>query len=297
MATLYKDLGKDANDLLNKGYVEQERYNWKVELTNSSASGVKITPTISKAQDQPLNGSIKTVVPFRNGFNSTVTFDLKNLLKFEVSSVGYLRNSFKPSLEISTSSENLVNNLKIKQTVDFAASWGGATLGVTIPSTFSSPAYNASLVTSRAIGFDSVGAIGVETDFTSGKDIPLNLATSFITPAVTATIFGNFVIGKAYSSRYGISFYGPVASAPLTTFIGSELQYDSEGKATQLSIGASHKFSSSINVKARINSRGIFGFVYSRKVNELLSLSFLADLNLREASNPNSLRYGVKLTV
>jgi len=296
MATLFKDLGKSANDLLNKGYIEQEKYNWKVELTNSSANGVKITPSVSKVQDQPLTGSVKTAIPLRNGFTSTLTYDLKSNLKLEINTDSYLRNSVKPSLEITTSSDkDLVNNLKFKQTVDVATSWGGATFGFTVPSTFSSPVYNASIVATRPCNSGST-AIGVESEFTSGNPIPLNLAASFITPAVTATFFTNFFVGKANSSKYGVSFYGPVASNP-STLIGSELQYDSEGKATQLSIGASHKYDSSSNIKARINSRGIFGFVFTKKINDFLSLSFLADLNVREANNPNSLKYGVKITI
>jgi len=294
MATLFKDLGKQANDLLNKGFFEHEKYYFKVEGTLVAQNAVKATPSVQISTDQTVAGSIKAVFPCTCGLTSTFTADLKNALKLEIASNSYFRGIFKPTLELSSNAKSLVNSAKFKQTVDIATGCGGSSVGVTYALASGVPQLNFSLVGVRKFNLGTA-AIGVETDYTQGKEIPINVAASFNIPSLTATIFGNFFLNKL-QGRYALSLYGPLASSPSTT-IGSELVYDGDGKATQITVGGNHTIDSNSSVKAKFNSRGIFGVVYSQKIQDSLTLSVLADVNLREINNPNSAKFGVKVAL
>jgi len=295
MATLFKDLGKQANDLLNKGFFEHEKYYFKVDGTLVSQNSVKATPSVQISTDQTLTGSLKTVFPTSSGFTATLTNDLKDLIKLELASDSYIRGTFKPTLELSTNTKALTNSFKFKQTVDVATSWGGSSIGVTYALATGIPQLNLSLVGVRSSKF-GIGAYGVETDYTRGKDIPINMAASLISPSFTATFFANFLLKKPQTAKYSISFFGPLLSSPSTS-IGSELQYDGDGKATQIAIGANHKIDLATSLKTRFNSRGIFGLVYSKKFQDSFTVSLLADFNVREIDNPNSAKFGVKVAL
>jgi hypothetical protein len=295
MASLFKDLGKQANDLLNKGFYEHEKYSFKVDGTLVSPNGVKATPSVQISSDQSYSGSLKLIFPTANGYTATYTQDLKNALKLELTLDSYLRGVFKPTLELSTNSRTLTNALKIKQTVDLATTWGASSVGVTYALATRVPQLNFSHVFARNFNL-GIGAFGVETDITRGKDIPVNVVASLISPSLTATIFGYFFVNKPKAARYAVSFYGPLASNP-TTSVGAELQYDNDGKATQIAVGTSHKIDLSSTLKTRFNSRGVFGVVYSKRLQDSFTLSVLADVNVREIDNPNSAKFGFKVAL
>jgi len=103
------------------------------------------------------------------------------------------------------------------------------------------------------------------------------------------------VLGKSDAAKYSFSVYGPLASNPNAT-IASELQYDSDGKA-QVAVGTNYKLDSGSSVKSRINSRGIFGLVYSQRIQDAFTFSFLADFNIREIDHPNSAKFGIKVAL
>jgi len=196
MATLFKDLGKQANDLLNKGFFEHEKYHFKVEGSLSSQNGVKATPSVQiSSTDKTLAGSVKTVLPCSCGYTTTITGDLKSAFKLEVVSDTWKRGIFKPTFELSTNTKTLINSLKIKKTVDIATGFGGSTVGFTYNVASGSPQLNFSIVGVRKLE-SGVGAIGVETDITQGKDIPLNIAASLTSSSLTASFFLQPCVGK-----------------------------------------------------------------------------------------------------
>jgi len=292
----FKDLGRAASDLLNRGWVSTEGYNYKIEATTTAPNGFSAVPSIQKSNDDTIRGSVKTTIPLRElGANITATANLNQDLTVEVSSDRYINDLAKPTLEVSTKTQ--FQKYVLNPTIDFRPSAGA---GVTIGGIFeypytSNPTFNASFSISRktAQGFNAFGA---DTQYTSGVDPQVNVATSFVTSTLTSTVFGTLNFGKLNNSIVGANFVGPLGSSP-TTNIATELQYDLSGKKTQISLGASTKPDPSSTLKGRITSKGIFGLAYTQNLNGPFTVTLLSDIDVLDVNSPNSFKYGVKVSI
>eukprot|EP01103_Thecamoeba_quadrilineata_P001905 TRINITY_DN11768_c0_g1_i1.p1 TRINITY_DN11768_c0_g1~~TRINITY_DN11768_c0_g1_i1.p1 ORF type:complete len:299 (-),score=51.84 TRINITY_DN11768_c0_g1_i1:56-952(-) len=294
----YKDLGKLANDLLNKGWASNEKYSWKVE-SNLNSNGVSVTPTIqSDNNKETLDGSIKASFPLLKlqdfNLNFTGTANLNQSLKLEFTTSKALNDVYKPTLEVNTTVNTPVQSSKAKFSTEIKQSWGGATISWTGPGDH---VFNASVLTFKALENGSV-AVGSEIEYSRKSPLKINLASSYFAPALITTVFGKFKVGKPNDTILGLNVYNRVNSSfNVDTQVGGEVQYDLSGKDTQLTIGANTKLDLNSTLKGRVTSKGIVGFAFNQRFNAPVDLTFLVDVDLTGLNKPRAIQYGVKLNL
>jgi len=297
LATFYKDLGKLANDLLNKGWASTEKYSWKVE-SNISSDDVKVTPSVQSVGKESIDGSIKASFPLLKlqDFNLIVTetANLNQSLKVEFTTSKYLNNAYKPTLEFNTTVNAPISSSKAKFSTDIKQQWGGATLSWAGPGDH---VFNASVLFPKTLNNATV-AIGSEFEYTKKSPLKVNLAGSYFTPSLIATVFGKLKVGRPNDTIVGFNVVNRVNSPfNAESQVAGEIQYDLNGKDTNITIGASTNPDLYSTVKGRITSKGLVGFAYTQQFNAPLNLTFLVDLDLTKLNNPKALQYGIKFNL
>jgi len=177
--------------------------------------------------------------------------------------------------------------------VDVKQNWGGATLSWAGPGDH---IFNASVLTSKDLDRASV-AFGAEAEYSKKNPLKINVATSYVTPTLVATLLGKFKIGRTEDTILGLNVYNRVASSFVETFVGAEGLYSFNGKDTTLAIGASTKPDPYSTLKGRITTKGVVGFAYTQAFNSPLNVTFLVDLDLNKLSQPRAVQYGLKFVL
>jgi len=302
----FKDQGKNANDLLNKGFPSTDKYSWKVDLETTSANGVKITPFIQQLPSGP-EGELKATFKASN-INFTVAGNLKEDFTLEANRAVAVRG-FKPALTVSTSTRSFLGDkLKLKPAIeyrhDLALINTSVELLLNLPSDSSEsvkkPPYPKALF-SAIFGYKEGGIQGgVEVEAaTTTKDIKnLNGVLSYASSGAELSLFSKTAIGG--NTILGANFFTPFAQARLgrDARIAGELTYDNGKKFPLISLGVLLRPDEVSTFKSRINSNGLLGVSFSQQWAGPLSITLSGEINVRDPhSTPTSHPlWGVRLS-
>jgi hypothetical protein len=306
MATpFYKDVGKNANDLTNKGFVSTDRYQWKFEVDTTSDNGVQFLPSLTQTTAGAVEGELKT--KFKACSSSwTVSGNLKNDLSVEATSEpAVLRGLVKPTLTVNTSAENPVDRARVKLATESRLS-----LVPSLPHSFTTtlefpvarfyrdlsksetPKANLSLV----MGIKDTGiSVGGEVELApeTAQVRASNGVLSYTRPNLEVTLFGK---KRDTNLTVGANFYQRLPSyASKSAAVGAELTTDFSEKPASLTLAGTVKPDPTSTLKARLTSRGVLGLAYTQQFNGPFALTVGSDLDVLRAQEPGSFNWGVKL--
>jgi hypothetical protein len=294
---LYKDVTKNATELLKKGYPSSEKYAFKVEFDSTSSSGLQATPWIAENQDKTIEAELKTKFPLRD-FTVTTTGNLKEDVSFEISPAKNYSNGFKWTANLNTNLTNVSDKAKGKVTLELKNEKLTSNLVFEAPLRQSGGKSDDSKLTANAVfGSKEKGlSTGFETEFSlssfSLKNV--NTTVSYNKDDSEAAIFTKTKLGG--STNVGANYIHKLSNSSWRdTQLGAEVSYDINDKSSSFTLGASYKPSDSSTLKTRFDSKGLLGFVYTEKWNGPLSVTFGSDWNVLGAANASPFQYSIKL--
>jgi len=300
---LYKDIGKNANDLTNKGFVSADRYQWKLEVDTTSDNGVQFLPSLSQASSGILEGELKSKFKACNS-SFTVSGNLKQELSIEAASDKPLKGLVKPTLTLSTLMDNPLERSKIKIQTEFRGNYGNLTALLELPvSRFlrdpSPKSEQLKANVTAVVGLSDYGvSTGAEVEVApeNGQIRALNLVLSYAQSNLEVSAFSK---RRDNSFTLGANFYQklPATSRLRDAVVGAELTHDLSDKPPTITIAGSTKPDETSTVKSRISSKGILGLAYTQKFNGPFAVTFGADLDVLRAREAGALQWGVKLAV
>jgi hypothetical protein len=294
---LFKDISKNANDLLKKGYPTAERYAFRVEFDSISESGVQFLPFLQETADKNLEGELKTKA-IVNGHQITTTGNLKEDVSFEISPSKAM-SGLKWTLNLSSNMSDVVDKAKGKLSVDFKSDVTTSSLSFEHPFKHLQKSDDSKINVNTVFGSKERGvSVGVDTDFSistvSLKTI--NAALSYNRADLDISIFMKRKLGG--NTLVGTNFFQALTNNPNNkwkdTQVAGELTFDLNDHSPFFTLGAACKPADFSSFKARFDSKGLLGFVYTDKWSGPLSVSFGSDWNVLGAS-ASPLQYSIKL--
>jgi len=300
---LYKDIGKNANDLANKGYVGTDRYQWKVEVDVTSDNGVQFLPSLTQTSSGSIDGELKSKFKCCN-HSFTASGNLKQELSLEAAADKPLRGLVKPTFTVSTFVDNPIERAKFKLQSELRFNYGNVTASAELPVarflrevTFKPEQPKANI--SAVFGLKDYGvSLGADVEIApeNGELRALNTVLSYAQPNLEASVFSK---RRDKSLTVGGNFYQKLpASARLQdASVGAELTHDFSDKPPTLTIAGTNKPDETSTVKGRVSSKGIVGLAYTQKFNGPFTVTVGADLDVLRARDVGSLQWGVKLAV
>jgi voltage-dependent anion channel protein 2 len=300
---LYKDIGKNANDLANKGFVSTDRYQWKVEVDVTAENGVQFLPSLTQTTSGSIDGELKTKFKACN-HSFTALLNLKQELSLEAAADKPVRGLVKPTFTLSTYIDNPIERAKLKCQTEFRFNYGNVTASAEIPvSRFlrevsfkpEQPKTNISAV----FGLKDYGvALGSDVEISpeNGQVKAFNTVFSYVQSNLEASVFSkrrdaSLTVGGNVYQRLAASAYLRDSS------VGAELTHDFSDKPPTLTIAGTNKPDESSTLKGRVSSKGVVGLAYTQKFNGPFTLTVGADLDVLRARDVGSLQYGFKLAV
>jgi len=295
---LFKDLGKNANDLVNKGYISSDKYHWKIEVDTTSENGIQFLPSLTENPAGGLEGELKAKFKSFN-FTFTTSANLKNELTLEAASNDSIRGLLKPTLTLSTDANNPVERARFKANSEVRFATANLTANVDFPLarflnevSFKPEQPKATL--SGVFGHkDSGVSIGTEAEFSadSGQVIALNVVTAYVQRNLEVALF----LKKRQNVNVGANFYQRVLSSRFQdSGVGAEITHDlSSEKPPVLTIAATGR-AETATFKGRITSRGVLGLAITQRFEGPLSMTFGTDIQLLNRE-PGSVQWGLKI--
>jgi len=294
---LFKDISKNSNDLLRKGYVTSEKYAFRVE-SDVTTDGVQITPHLQTTLDKNVEGELKCKFPFKD-YVVTTTDNMKQDMSVEITPAKASRG-FKWTLNFSSNVSDLHDKAKGKLTVEHKGDHDSSSL------TFERPfkhggakSDDSKLLVNSVLGFKEKGVSGGfdgEISLSSLSLKSLNLALALNKDALDVTLFSK---NKGAAKSVGINFFQKVksdrwADAQVAGEVSYDLSEKSEGGA--FALASSFKPTDSSSLKSRFESKGLLGFSYTDKWSGPLSVTFGSDWNVL-GGNATPFQYSIKFAL
>jgi len=297
---LFKDISKNASELLKKGYPSSDKYAFKVELDSTSSSGLQAQPWIQSTQEKTIEAELKTKFPIRD-FSVTTTGNNKQDVSIEISPAKNFSNGVKFTANVNTNLGNIVEKAKGKLTLEVKNEKVTTNLILEHPLKHSSAqkADEAKLTGNSVFGSKEKGlSMGLEADFSfSSLSVKtFNSALAYNKDESEASIFTKTKYGG--STVLGVNYFQKLSkSSWKDTQLAAELSYDLNDKTSAFTLGASFKPSDSSSLKTRFDSKGLVGFAYTEKRDGPLSVTFGADWNVLGAANASPFQTNIKLSL
>jgi len=302
----YKDIAKNANDLLNKGYPIGDNFSWKVDLDTTSSNGVQFTPFIQKSlKDGDLSGELKSKFSCCD-YSFTTSGNLRNDLSVEISGVKFNRG-LRHAITLSTTSNQLLEKLKVKPTVEFRSEYVNFTGSFEQPLTWATryvvgddplkPKEPSKLLLSAITGHHSCGfAAGGEIDIApQSREVKgFNTITSYTTSDLEVAGFSKTKIGA--NTVIGANFYHKLNR--WLESVSSEVQYDLSAKSSPvLAFGGLLRPDVLTSIKSRINTKGLFGFSLTQKWGGPFTFTVAGELNLLQLKTNDAAQFSIKISI
>jgi len=279
----FSDIGKAANDLLNKDFYHAQQASLDVKLR--ALNGTNINVKGKQAFDSTTSGSIeaKHLIKER-GLTITQNVTTGNLFDSKIEIVDAVTPGLKIDLQnIFHPSKGVVNSQKIN------LAYKNPNLHGRVFTTHSTSDNNINAVVDLVAGHEGF-LVGAEAGYDLGKAAitQYSLGVGYQTPLYSASIMStqNLQVIAA-------SFYQKVNTA---VEVSAKAGYDVQGaKPTGLELASKYKLDPLSFAKAKINDRGIAALAYSTKLNAgtTLGLGLSLDTNkLNEAGH----KIGTSLT-
>jgi len=288
----YRDYGKSANDLLNKGFPSTDNFDFKVEVTGPAPKGGNATFSFQKSYTGVVEGSASG--SFQIGdiqCRSEVT--LKEEGKLELTRPPHEKWGYKikPTIEFTSGLRSLIDS-KIKGAVDLRGEIASVTGHFIFPWKTFLPTFNSSVLFQHQ---KSGVAFGAEVE-ANDKCEPQLLNSVLAWNGFTG--FFKKKYGSKVSTKVGFNYYTklPDSEGWKNTFIAAELGCELGDKPV-LSFGASWKPDELSSLKTRINTKGTLGLALTQKMKGPFTLTVSGDLNALDLNAANSLRTAFKLSI
>jgi len=292
---LFKDISKNANDLLKKGYPSAEKYTFRVEFDSISESGVQFIPYLQETPEKTIEGELKTKANI-NGHQITTTGNLKEDVSFEISP-SKPSQGVKWTLNLSSNMSDVVDKAKGKASVEFKSDVTTTSLSFEHPFKHLQKSDDSKLNFSTVLGSKEKGvSAGFDTEFSVStvavKNI--NAALSYNRSDIDLSVFMKRKIGG--NTVVGTNFFQALSTTSKwrDAQVAGELAFDLNDHSPSFVLGAAFKPADSSSFKARFDSKGLLGFLYTDKWSGPLSVSFGSDWNVLGAS-ASPLQYSIKL--
>jgi len=282
---LYKDIGKNANDLTSKGFASSDRFQWKFEADIMS-DNVQHLPSLSLTDNGAFDGELKRKFKaFNASFTAAAT--LKKAVSLEAALDKPYNGVCKPTLSISTFAEDdALKRIKLKVATESRSSNFNLTTSVDVPVARFLNEVNfktdlPKITLSAVAGSSNYGVmVGGEMEFIPEKaqTTALNLVLAHSRLNSESTIFrkqrANFV-------TYGANFYSRYPSTVFSNcFVGGELSHDFSDKPPLLTLAGSYKPDLTSSLKARVDSKGILGFAWTQQFGGPFTTTVCADMDV-----------------
>jgi len=290
---LFKDVGKNANDLLKKGFPSQEKYAFRVEFDTTSNSGIQFQPYLQETLTKSVEGELKSKVNYKT-LTFTTTGNLKEDVSLEISPTK--PNMFKWTVNVNSNMSDFVDRLKGKSTLEarsdyqtsaLTAEWAFRQSG----KTEDAPKINVSSV----FGSKSNGiALGLDAEISpSAQELKsFNTAFSYSKGDLDLALFSKTKIGGA--TTVSASYFQKYPYIGDDILFAAELACELNKKPT-IALGAQFKPTSDSTAKARFDSKGLLGISYTEKWKGPLSVTLASDWNVLGGEGNAPFQYGIKL--
>lgn len=304
VAPIFRDLGKDIKDLFEKDFpesmveVETETTVKSADSSSDKSPSLKIKAVATKKSDgvsASLDGP-SIDFPWR-GLNFKFSGNTaKNLLSVE--------GSLKPvkGLKVGLTTESEGNNRRVKGSVEYKHK------RATFSSLFTYPFGKPPLI-------NGSGVVRHE-DFSFGSEVECELGEEFkVKKHNYKALYSSrrdFTIGlyftnerpktntenRNWDSKVGLTFWNrPQENVQVAVDI-SQSPYNLGKSAPVINLVGRYEFDKNSRVKAKINTNDCrLGLSYLHKMNPFATVTFGADLNLRELGSDSNHKFGCKLTL
>jgi len=293
---LYKDITKNANDLLRKGYVSSEKYAFRVDFDTTSQAGTQLTPYLQRNLDNNVEGELKVKCACKE-LSITTTENTKQDISVEIGPSKHYDNGFKWTLNLNSNMTELMDKAKAKAIVEYKKDFANTSLTVEHPiKPTSQKPEEGKLLFSTVLGKkDSPFSLGIDTEVSLATYSPKTFNTTFaVTKSdIDMAAFFKKKIGSN-NKVVGLNYFQKLTNSKWTaTQVATEVSYDLGEKNSTFALGLSFKPSDNSTVKARYDSKGLLGFLYTEKWNGPLSVAFGADWNVTGGAG---IQHSIKLT-
>jgi len=258
MPILFKDVGKRASDLFNKGYPTNDKFSWRWQLNNHKSGDTTYESKVQRESDGSVSGSVVAKSQVRN-FDSTTTIETNNTLKIELVRPNLVEN-LKTTLEGVTTMTDPFKSTTCKLALDYNHRRARVTSDVVYELFASKPTvFNASIL----FGHEQ-WVFGGDVQNSNGK------TTQYTIQAARSTKDDEFVaflrnrksgmsqqVGVAYSRLYR---EGKFVSA-------SEISVDTKTQEKSIQVGFSNKVSDELSYKTKVGTTGVIGVSTTTKLN------------------------------
>jgi len=295
---LYKDITKNANDLLRKGYVSAEKYAFRVDFDTTSVSGTQLTPYLQRNLDNNIEGELKVKCGCKD-LTITSTENTKQDISLEIAPSKHSASGLKWILNASSNVTELVDKSKLKGTLELKNDYSNTSLTIEYPIRQSASQKPVEGKTTLNSVFGSK-----DKGFSLGFDSELSLATYSLNalnttlavnkPDIDFALFSKKKFGSSNNLVVGVNYFQKLTTSRWTdTQVASEVSYDLNDKSSAFALGLAFKPSDASTIKTRYDSKGLLGFLYTDKWNGPLTVAFGADWNVLGGAG---LQHSIKLT-
>jgi len=295
---LFKDISKSANDLLKKGYPTAEKYAFRVEFDSVSESGIQVTPFLQETLDKTIEGELKAKFTVKE-HQITTTGNMKEDVSFELAAAKPSSRGIKYILNLTSNLTDFADKAKGKATLEIKNDVSTTSFSLEHP--FKQGAAQKSdeskVVLSSVFGSKERGlSFGFDTDFSVSSFALkfINTSIAYNKSDIDVVLFSKKKLGG--STQVGANYFQKLHSEKWREAqLGGEISFDINDKSSAFVLGAAFKPSDSSTVKARFESKGLLGFVYTEKWSGPLSVTFGSDWNVLGAANASPFQYSIKL--
>jgi len=280
---LFKDIAKNANDLLKKGYPTVEKYSSRIEWDTISSSGMQFQPFLQRTA-AGAEGELKAKFTVREAL-VTASGNLKEDITLEAT------RPFTPALKwtllVASNTSAFIDRLRGKGTLEYRNDFTSTSASLDYTPSSGKGVEPLKVLVSSVIGKKDLGlAGGVDLELgTSGELKALNLAALFTRSDGETSLFAKRgALGTTVGANYFQKLSGDVAA-------GGEIGYDLARRNTTLILGAQFKPAETSTIKGRVDSKGLVGVSISDKLNSSMTLTWIADWNI---FGDAPFQYGVK---
>lgn len=281
----FKDIGKDASDLLSKGY---DDYDTKFEV-NASGLNANVKASFTRNQDR-LTSSLEYKTKCEKCGDLTTTIDFGKSVKLSAVSKDKFIQKLDVTTELSSNPSKLFDDAKLKVTADYAHD--AATLSNSL--TYPVSGAGATVVSSLVVGSKEHGVVlGGEVELSSarGQLTRGDAALSYKKGSLAVTLFSKTNrdnTNNALNHKLGGNFHYRVAEPTRWNPINQlavETIYNPKASNLDIAVAASAKPDATSTLKAKVNSNGNINVAFNKDLNKPLSVGVFAATSLHSVSD------------
>lgn len=295
---LFKDLGKNANDLLTKDFPSTLRF----ELNTTSENGLKFQTVVEQKKGKSgsdgvapnvMFGSFQTKLDVKDyGIALTGTLDTE-LLRWEVVLSKLVQPGIKATFKGSTSTETIK---EVYGDVEYKGKYGNVVLDFNLRDDVPKLEL-ASVVGQKGYSLGAKGSYVLPDDpKKSGRLDAVSVTGGYTSNSFdfTGTFNGKFDKGGFKPTVGSTLHYKHNASTNFATSATWDPSKDLKDGVT-VTVGGQHNFDSQTSVKGKVGTNGAVAVSYKQKLNKNVNLTLATEVNAI-TTKPHTLGFHLSFT-